>query len=87
MKNFILLAALAFSWHSLAHIEYRPGDEGRPTALRAQVAKECFSEAVSSGCRHPRDGREQFRSCVRDQMPSFTTGCQTFMARLYGKAN
>ena len=87
MKQIFLLAALAYSWHSFAHVEYRPGDEGVPTAARTSLAKQCFSEAVSSGCHHPREGREEFRTCIKDQMGSLSSGCQTFMSRLYGKKN
>jgi hypothetical protein len=87
MKNFILLAALTLSVEAYANADYRAGDEDVPTKARTQTARQCFSEAVSSGCRHPREGREEFRACVRDQMGSFTSGCQTFMSRLYGKGN
>jgi hypothetical protein len=85
MKNIILLAALTFSWHAFSSANHRAGDEGIPTASRINTSRQCFSEAVSSGCRHPNEGREEFRSCVREQMESFSSGCQTFMTKLYGK--
>jgi hypothetical protein len=87
MKQIFLLAALAYSYQSFAHIEYRPGDEEVPTAARTSVAKQCFSEAVSSGCHHPREGREEFRTCIKDQVGSLSSTCQAFMTRLYGKGN
>lgn len=87
MKNFILMCALTFSLQSLAHVHYRAGDEAVPTPKRAQTAKQCFSEALSSGCGHPRENREEFRLCVRDQVGSFSPDCQAFITRLYGKGN
>lgn len=87
MKQIMLLAALAYSWQSFAHIDYRPGDEEVPTEARKSLAKQCFSEALSSGCQHPRENRKEFRECIKDQVGSLSTGCQTFMTKLYGKRN
>lgn len=85
MKNFILLVALIFSYNALASMSHKSGIGAAPTVEKKEIAHACFSEALVSGCHSPREDRHNFRICVRDKMDSFSSECQTFISRLYGR--
>lgn len=87
MKELFVLIALFFSLNSMASMTHKSDVGNEPSQAKKELALKCFSEAVSSGCRSPQEDRQSFRECVKERMDSFSSECETFMSRLYGRKN
>ncbi len=87
MKNLFIVIAFLISVNSMASMSHKSDMGTEPSEAKKELAQGCFSEAVSSGCHSPQEDRQSFRECVRERMDSFSTECETFMSRLYGRKN
>ena len=85
MKYALCSFAVVFTLNASAGLIHKDGQGQEPSAARTQMAKQCFDEAISSGCRHPREGRQEFRSCVRENLETFSSECRGFITRKYGR--
>lgn len=85
MKYSFSVLILALSFSARAGLVHKDGQGNPPSEARAKMARECFNEAISSGCKSPREGRQEFRKCVRDSMETFSSECRAFITRKYGR--
>lgn len=85
MKKLILLTSLVLSSLALADMVHQTGNGVAPSSDKLNLAHQCFSEAITAGCRSPREDRANFRECVRDNAETFSSDCQAFVTRIYGK--
>lgn len=85
MKSAVILITMFFSFASMAHLEHRAGQETVPSSERLSKARGCFREIAEHGCGHPRDGQEEFNTCLEIKKEMLTETCQTFFKKLYGK--
>jgi hypothetical protein len=85
MKMFFVMMNLSFSFFASANLEHSSGLGAPPAAEKISISHGCFQEIQVLGCNHPRDGREEFNTCVRDRSDDLTPVCKTFFEKLYGK--
>lgn len=84
MKTLLFTFSFLLSLNSFASMEHKSGDGAPPTPAQEKLARKCFSEAITSGCRDPEWDRRDFHACVREQLGSFSSDCKSFIKKLYG---
>jgi hypothetical protein len=67
-----------------ASLEHRAEFGAAPSEKRLSTARGCFREIARQGCRHPREGQEEFEVCLRRARRALGTECRAFFGRLYG---